>query len=338
MQVHGPVAGEEGHMVGFSDGLSGVSSSGTPVVSVLLPAYNAAEYIASAVESVLRQTYRDFELIVVDDGSTDATLEILRKLERADPRVRIISRPNTGIVGALNDAWYASRGRLLARMDGDDLCLPGRFERQVRYMDEHPDVVMLGTNVMVMDAEGDDVAPLKGLCFTHEEIDWALLARQWPVVHPTVMIRREAMERIGGYRQGTFPHEDHDLFLRLAEVGKVEALRDVLLRYRRHAKSVSWDSRSYGKMESIVREACGRRGVAFKEDEPGNDGATRRGEAAPPQESERLARGKLFRTWAWHALSAGNIATARKYAIRAVKCRPLERENLKLLACVARGR
>jgi glycosyltransferase involved in cell wall biosynthesis len=304
-----------------------------PKVSVLLPAYNAEAYLASAIESVLRQTFTDFELIAVDDGSIDNSLSILHRYERTDPRVRVISRPNTGIVGALNDAFHASRGQLLARMDGDDLCLPERFARQVRHMDEHPDTVLLGANVMVMDADSDDVAPLKGLQFTHDRIDAALLERQWPVVHPAVMIRRTAMERLGGYREGTFPHEDHDLFLRLAEVGRIEALPEVLLRYRRHPKSVSWDSRSYGKMESIVREACARRGIPFHEEDPTTTDRRR----TPPTEPERLLRGKLYRTWAWHALSAGNISTARKYAFRAVRCRPLERENLKLLACIARG-
>ena len=103
----------------------------TPAVSVLMPVYNAEAYLAEAVQSVLDQTWADFELIAVNDGSKDASGAILEDFARRDQRVRVISRPNTGIVGALNDAFAVARADLLARMDSDDLCMPARLEKQV---------------------------------------------------------------------------------------------------------------------------------------------------------------------------------------------------------------
>jgi glycosyltransferase involved in cell wall biosynthesis len=299
-----------------------------PRVSVVLPVYNGGRFLAPAVESVLRQTFRDFELVAVDDGSVDDTLTTLRRYERSDPRVRVITQPNAGIVGALSTGLAAARGELIARMDGDDLCLPTRLARQLAHLDAHPDTVLLGGNVMVMDEEDDDVAPLKDLKFTHQEIDASLLACGWPLVHPAVMMRAAALRRVGGYRAGTFPHEDHDLFLRLAEVGRLSALTEVVLRYRRHSGSVSWNSDSRDHLAGIVAEARARRGL-----DPILP-------TTPPTQAhiDTHARPKQLRSWAWQALAAGNLSTARKYAFRTVRAGLIERETIKLIACCVRGR
>src|SRR5438045_3930995 len=109
----------------------------SPTVSVLMPVYNGARYLAEAVESILAQTYRDFEFVIVDDGSTDRSPAMLDEYARRDSRVRIVRRGNTGIVGALNDAIADSKAPLIARMDADDVSLPDRLEKQVGYMREH---------------------------------------------------------------------------------------------------------------------------------------------------------------------------------------------------------
>src|SRR5258706_14041022 len=119
--------------------------SSSPAVSVVMPVYNGERYLASAIDSILAQTFTDFELIAVDDGSTDSSLPMLKRYAERDPRVRVISRPNTGIVGALSDAIAAARAPLIARMDADDLSLPLRFERQVAYLSGHPQCVLVGT-------------------------------------------------------------------------------------------------------------------------------------------------------------------------------------------------
>src|SRR5213082_3006291 len=126
----------------------------SPVVSVLMPVYNAQRYLPAAVESILGQTFRDFEFIIIDDGSTDRSGEILRKFAAEDPRIKLISRPNTGYVVALNEALSCASGEFVARMDADDISLPTRFERQVAYLREHTDCVLVGTNVITMDSDG----------------------------------------------------------------------------------------------------------------------------------------------------------------------------------------
>ena len=119
-----------------------------PSVSVLMPIHNGEPTLTEAVESVLAQTFGDFELIAVDDGSTDSSLAKLQSFARGDPRVRILSRPNTGIAGALNDSIQQARGEFLVRMDADDIALPQRFEKQVAYFRAHPDCVLVGSRVL----------------------------------------------------------------------------------------------------------------------------------------------------------------------------------------------
>src|SRR5436305_9543595 len=125
-----------------------------PQVSVLMPVYNAIRYIGVAVDSVLSQTFSDFEFIIVDDGSTDGSAEILREYAGRDPRIRLISRPNTGLGFALNEALAVARAPFIARMDADDECLPERFEKQIQYLRNHPECVLLGSRVLWIDSDG----------------------------------------------------------------------------------------------------------------------------------------------------------------------------------------
>ena len=147
-----------------------------PAVSVVMPVYNAARHLREAVQSVLRQTFRDFELVAVDDGSTDESPAVLREYAARDPRVRVVSRPNTGIVGALNDGLDAARGPLVARMDADDVCLPRRFERQAAFLRDNPACLVVGTRVRYTEPNGRPICdgPVR---VTHEEIDAHQLSR-----------------------------------------------------------------------------------------------------------------------------------------------------------------
>ncbi len=298
----------------------------TPAVSVLLPVYNAQRYLPAAVESVLGQTFRDFELIAVDDGSTDRSLEILRRYEAADPRVRIISRPNAGLVASLNEALTIARGAFIARMDADDICLPHRFQRQMDYLAAHPDCVLLGSHVVTMDQDGALICQMPDIAFGHDNIDAALLRRGWPMVHPTVMMRADALRKAGAYRAETWPYEDHDLFLRMAEVGRVENLPEVLLNYRKHSASISAQSSSNRDaiVVNVIVEACRRRGLPVHPDV-----TMVRGGPRPKVEIEK--------GWAWQSLKARNIGTARKYALHTLWRRPLSLESWRLTYCAVRG-
>src|SRR5205823_4798077 len=125
-----------------------------PVISVVMPVYNAASYVADAVKSIMAQTFDDFEFIAVNDGSTDRSEAILNEFARADRRIRVISRANTGIVGALNDGIAAAEAELIARMDADDVSSPQRLQRQLAYMQAHPECVALGGRVIGTDPYG----------------------------------------------------------------------------------------------------------------------------------------------------------------------------------------
>ena len=125
-----------------------------PLISVIMPVFNAARYLSKAVDSVLAQTLGDFEFIIIDDGSTDASETILRKYAEQDSRIRLTRRPNTGYVVALNEGLAQACGEFIARMDADDVCLPKRFERQAQFLREHPDVVLVGGRVEIIDEGG----------------------------------------------------------------------------------------------------------------------------------------------------------------------------------------
>lgn len=299
-----------------------------PTVSVVMTVYNTVAYVAQAVESVLAQTFGDFEFIVIDDGSTDRSADVLRDFAERDRRVRLTSRPNTGIVRAANEGIAQARGRYLARMDSDDVCLPRRFEEQVRYLDGHPECVLVGSRVTVVDPYGSPVFD-SGQKLSHEEIDAELLTSGggWAIVQPSAMMRTEAVRRVGGYRGRHNVSEDQDLFLRLAEVGRVANLPEPLLLYRRHYKSVvhtQWRQREEVK-ERIVREAYERRGLPMPAGWRFDDW-----EPTPPAEQ--------LRAWGWAALKRGNVSVARKHAAAAVRAAPASGEAWRLMFCALRGR
>ena len=281
-----------------------------PVISVLMPVFNCEAYVAEAVDSVLAQTFRDYEFLIVDDGSTDRSGRLLEDFATRDQRIRLISRPNTGITRALNEMIGLARGKYLARMDADDVCVADRFARQADYLDSHPECVVVGSRVMLMDPYGSPVAR-SGHSLTHREIDRELMTRSgWAVVHPSVMMRRDAVVAVGGYDERWRHCEDHDLFLRLAEVGRVANLHEVLLWYRRHYASINYNHarEQAERMEALQREAHRRRGIEIPggwKHEPWN----------PPSTAEQS------RLWGWAALKVGNVGIARRHALMPCTCR-----------------
>jgi glycosyltransferase involved in cell wall biosynthesis len=300
--------------------------SDVPPITVLLAVYNGQTYLREAVDSVLGQTFGDFEFLIIDDGSKDQTPAILREYEKRDARIRLVARPNKGLTHTLNEGLSLARGEFLARMDADDLCLPQRFERQIAYLREHADCVLVGSRVLLMDPEG---LPIREMCFeqSHEEIDSAHLNRGWPVVHPATMMRMSALRQIGGYRDEFNTLEDLDLFLRLAEVGRLANLPEVLLRYRQHFASVthSKEEKQNQIRQAIYDQTRVRRGLPA--DVPPGVGRTR-----PRKRHEQ------HRLWAWSALKAGNIQTARKHALKTLQGAPFSVESWRLMACALRGR
>lgn len=209
-----------------------------PAVSCLMPVYNGEKYLERAVRSILEQTFTDFEFIIVDDGSRDATGSILARLASTDPRLTVLTKPNGGIVDALNFGLSKCRGRYVARMDADDIALPHRFAFQVAYLDRTPGCAIVGGNVVEIDAHDRPVRTDRPRLHLRTSLD-VFPVRVATANHPLAMIRRDVLTAIGGYRS-TFPHaEDYDLFLRVARFGTIDNPDEPLLLYRKHEASIS---------------------------------------------------------------------------------------------------
>lgn len=273
-----------------------------PTVSVLMPVYNAERYATAAVESVLGQTLADFEFIIVDDGSTDRSLEILREFAARDDRVKLMSRANTGYLVALNEGLRMAHGELIARIDADDIAFAKRFERQADYLRQHPECLVVGCGLLLIDEEGEPFCE-SILPTEHDVIDARHLAGIGSLAHPAAMIRRQALERVGGYRPQCYGAEDHDLWLRLGEHGRLANLPDVLMKVRVHAANFTFvnQHRTREAMRRVLDEAHVRRGLP-----PPAAGAD-----LLPGMGDALER---RRVWAWSAVEAGHYRTARKHA------------------------
>ncbi|WOO40809.1 glycosyltransferase family 2 protein [Rubellicoccus peritrichatus] len=214
-------------------------SSSTPIVSVLMPVYNAEHYLKEAVESILAQTYKNFEFVIVDDGSTDRSLEVLNDFAKNDSRIKIISRPNTGIVGALNDGLKNCSGKYTARMDADDIAHIQRLEKQSNYLENNEDTIAVGSRVRMVDSEGDFIWDYQPPINNNEILEQLSTGNGGALIHPAAMFRSKALMTVNGYKEKWCHIEDLDLYLRLSELGAFHNLSDALLDYRQHFTSAN---------------------------------------------------------------------------------------------------
>ena len=207
----------------------------TPRVSVLLPVRDGARFLREALASVLGQTLTEFELLVVDDGSTDETPAILA--ETRDERLRVLRQEPLGLVAALERGIAEARAPVIARMDADDVSLPERLERQVAYLDARPEVALVVPGVQAIDEDGTP-----GETVVLPDDDRALRRRlllRNPFTHGAVVLRVEAVRRAGGYRPDYGANEDYDLWRRIAREWELGALPELLYRYREHPGAVT---------------------------------------------------------------------------------------------------
>jgi hypothetical protein len=232
-----------------------------PLISVVLPVYNAEKYVREAVESVLSQTFSNFELIVINDGSTDGSGDILRELAAKDQRIVLVDRPNRGLVSTLNEGIALARADLIARMDADDVALPERFAEQYRRMSESPTLGVIGSFISLVDAEGKTIR--QGVYPISERDVSEFLEAGCPFAHPTVLMRREAVLAAGGYRKAFSHAEDYDLWLRIHELGYgLFNLPKPLLKYRIHDTNVSLVHREQQELATVMATLCHRMRVA----------------------------------------------------------------------------
>jgi len=208
-----------------------------PAVSVVMATYNGAALIGETLDSLWAQSFRDFEVIVVDDCSTDATLEVLRACR--DPRLRVIAAErNAGPVRSRNRAFAEARGRYVAGLDQDDICRADRFERQVAYLDAHPDIALVAASAAILE-DGAITSSIKSPVTTPRLVEWLLWIEN-PLVWSTVMLRRDAVPAGGEFtRPDMLYAEDFDLYHRMARRGGIGRIDDPLLLYRKHGGGAS---------------------------------------------------------------------------------------------------
>jgi len=234
-----------------------------PKITVLMPAYNAAKYIGEAIASVLGQTFADFELVIVNDGSTDDTLAVINTLN--DSRIIVISQPNQGVASALNTGLQHSRARYIARFDADDICHPQRLEKQYCFLQNNPDYILVGSDADYILENGDFLFHFKCIAHTHEQIIHKLYF-YCPFVHPTVMYRKENICRAGGYPADAHNFEDYLLWTAIARAGKLYNIAEPLIKYRLNSTSVTIDERWRGKkFRRLKRDVIMRGSVTAEE-------------------------------------------------------------------------
>lgn len=210
-----------------------------PVISVIMSVFNGVEFLAAAIESIRSQTVRDFEFIIIDDGSTDGSLALLTMCAGKDKRIRLISRENRGLIASLNEAAALAKAPLLARMDCDDIAHPARFELQLRSFEARQNLVALGAQTHVIGKDGLSLGKIHRYPIGKSEFKLNYPLGGPFVAHPLLMMRAEAFRKVGGYRAPFVAAEDLDLVYRLLEIGEVDNLSDTLLDYRFHGKNVS---------------------------------------------------------------------------------------------------
>jgi glycosyltransferase involved in cell wall biosynthesis len=218
-----------------------------PPLSVVMPARNALPYLDSSLESILGQSFGDFEFVIRDDGSTDGTTEALRAWAARDRRIRLFEGPQLGLAGSSNWVVRKARSPLVARMDADDVARPDRLERQVALLRDSPDVVLVGSLADTIDGDGRRIRPADF---------WRVARRSCfpPFPHTSITFRRAAFDAVGGYRAQCEYWEDLDFFLRMAERGRIAVIADDLVSHRQSRVS----SRQVPADEERIEDAVDR--------------------------------------------------------------------------------
>lgn len=222
----------------------------TPRVSVIMPAYNSEKYISEAIESILNQTFTDFEFIILNDGSTDNTQKIVKEYAKKDKRIKFIdNKKNKGLVSVLNQGIDLAQGEYIARMDSDDISLPTRFEKQIEYMDKHPECGILGTWYKVFGKKEEEVKhPLN--------IKILDLMDSCYIGHPTVFIRKSVLDKYNfKYNKEYNCCEDYELWSCLVFVTEIHNLPEILLKYRWHGNNISVEhAKKQGELTKNVKK------------------------------------------------------------------------------------
>ena len=223
-----------------------------PKVTVLMTVYNEEKYIRDAVDSVLNQTFPDFELLIVNDASKDSTMTILE--EYNDPRIRLISNEkNLGCPKSSNKGLKSAKGKYIARLDGDDICFPNRLKIQYEFMEKHPDIDVLGTSTEVINEKGERIAVWRN--YFLPEVTYFLLHFRNCLTHSSVMYKAQFARDIGGYNEDIKWGLDYDFFYRASRSGKLYVIHPILVKYREITEKIRKKKSGQNfTVEKIVRD------------------------------------------------------------------------------------
>lgn len=223
-----------------------------PKISVVMASHNGEKFIKEAIDSVLGQTYADFEFLIVDDGSTDLTAVVLSEYQERDQRIKIITNPQClGLTKSLNIALRQAQGELIVRMDDDDVSLKNRLEKQFDFMEKNLDVALCGAMGIVINAIGEEIGQ-KDLALGYPEIRKRLLSNN-QFIHSSLMIRKAILDKEGFYNERFKKAQDYELVLRLARKYQVVNLQDRLIKWRKLATSISHKNKEQKKFAIKAR-------------------------------------------------------------------------------------
>jgi hypothetical protein len=230
----------------------------TPIISVVMSVFNGERFLAEAIESILDQEFKNFEFIVIDDGSTDRSASILDSYQDRDARMRVYHDKHAGLVNSLNRGCGLVRGKYIARMDGDDIANKDRLALQVDFMEAHQGIGVVGGSVEWINATGESLY-ISTNPAEDSEIKADLLRRRCSFWHPTVVLRREVFVRAGGYRCTVIGAEDYDFWLRIADNFQLANLATVLVKYRIHSGQVSIQQRIHQTRATLAAQLAAKR-------------------------------------------------------------------------------
>lgn len=296
----------------------------SPAVSVLMPVYNSSQFLSEAIDSILEQSLTDFELVIIDDGSTDGSLVTLKNYVKKDPRIKLVTRENRGISSTRNELVSLAAGKYIAWMDSDDVSHKRRLEKQVTYLSENLGIVAVGSLVNFIDDDGDKICRWN-VPLTNNEIDKLhIVGSGAALIFPASMMVKQVVDSVGGFDESLTGAEDLCLFLRLSEKGKIENINELLFTYRLHVSSISHEKKLIIRQDTqkVINEARKRRGLPFY---------------ALNNKEVGISKADIYVKWGWWALKGNNIVTAKKYAKRAIYSNVFKLQSWKLLACAFRG-
>lgn len=294
--------------------------SSSPKVSIIFPVYNAEHYLKKSIDSLLNQTFENFEILIINDGSTDHSLKILNEYASKDSRIKVLNQENRGLVSALNWGIKESLAPYIARMDADDISHPERIEKQLNYLESHPECVALGSWVIFIDNAGLPFFRYQ----THTEhkviLEDILDGNGGALIHPSLMVRKQALMDLGGYDANCRHFEDFDLYLKLINHGMFHNIPEYLLQYRRHFKSINFTKNAqetYSKKTQLLntfRVSLDLPPVSLEHSEFSKD------------------KSELYKKWAQWALNDDFRKSAIKYTLLALLHAPLRKHSWSFLS------